>query len=469
MQKLFLFFLFSVSLFSDDCAYSCPSGTEPFVFYTQVINSSSDYPGVDTDPNCHWSMLDVHTKSCVASSYSDGEYTASYAIYSDDKVYTINNEPGNCTFSYTRVKTYEHVACITPCESPQVRDPQTGQCVDNPCIVPNSSPDAWGDSFSHCVCNPPSVPTYTLLGDLQSCEVPSCPTDFSEYPLVASNVSYDVCFSLMGGQGHMQYLDQGGCCYVDSNIPSDDPSECSDGFHMTIDGTCQPDLSDENSCPPGFFYSSITESCLEESPEHDTDPDFPDPDPSPENGSTLPDPDKADSCPDGQYFSYWENSCIEMFPDTQSDFDPAEDGRTFLENPDGTTAGDIAESLPGNYPDTNTTSDENTTDINGTIAPIYDPREIDAVLGAYGNVFVEIISGFTSEFSKDMFVISTVDIPVSGDCGCQNPDIDISLLGKSYYKQIDICSSLDSFFEVMRPLLWFFYIISLLFLYLRSN
>ncbi|MCB5268141.1 MAG: hypothetical protein LHW46_08555 [Candidatus Cloacimonetes bacterium] len=347
------------------------------------------------------------------------------------------------------------------------------------CPVPNSSPNAPGDLGSYCLCDPGFTPKYSLLGELQACEEKKCPPADGEKPLRATDIDYDTCFNLAGGFTDFSFseIDDQTCCYVSDTNTSPVPDDsCPPGTYKAIDGSCVPD--EKNDCPPNYFWSSTIETCLPET--NTTDPDSPT---NPENDGgggggaddksdteKLFDPDNEKQCTDDQYFSWYYNQCVNKYTG-QPDYDKTDINQTKQDNGlfipsipyDPRTGG-----LPS-APDTNTTNPDDTNDTNQTVVPTYDVGLVDQFLTSYSEKVSDITGGVVSDYMSKVLVINTVDIPVSPSCVCTDYTFSGTLFGRSYNQTFAICDTLRSILDFIRPALWFVFIISMLFAFLRGE
>jgi len=75
----------------------------------------------------------------------------------------------------------------------------------------------------------------------------------------------------------------------------------------------------------------------------------------------------------------------------------------------------------------------------------------------------------TQAFSEDLFTLFSISIPSVGTCGCTNPTIDLDLSFTSATTTPDLCGTLDSFFAIVRPLLWFVFLVGTLLFFFRRG
>lgn len=325
---------------------------------------------------------------------------------------------GNTYVKYTSV--YYYCTSVAPtCTGEEVYVPATSTSPAE-CSAPPLPPCPDGQSYDEasegCICET-GYPLYGGLNEgIVECVQPSCPAiDDNNYPLKLENVSYSTCADLFNpvlGYGFNFVSDPNSpltCCYSDTVKNIDDNSSCPVNHILNQDGLCTPipdSADDDTSCELGSYWSRVEQSCL-------------------------------------PFYSEDANAT-----DDQSGSD---DGL----NSDGSTRGSgETTSYTGGGDESNSTD---------RVLLEYNEDEVNDMMDKYSNTIEKSFIDFIVSNTKELVSLYTISIPSVPSCGCTNPSYDINLLGHGYSDTIDICSPMADLLDILKPILWFFFLIGLLF------
>jgi len=359
--------------------------------------------------------------SCAYFNTSDGDSTydnhpqmANGAWWSP-----ISCEPANNPdFTYYQ---YE----ITPCISDPVCPEGQANDLSSPtheCYVPESSecPEFQHDinpdiEILECVCDN-NLPKYFNDNGDMVCQVAECPINYNGKALRQQNQDYAACAASYP------------LSLYDREFITDVGISCCFATGKNLDDNSTPPAE----CPAGMVKNNNNE-CVEEIP-----------------------PSDPSECPAGQEWDNFTQSCIDT-PDASS-----EDDGSGGASSDGTDYNDTSSPYSGGA---NGAGDEGTQNV----ILEYSSQETTDILEGYGGKASSLFKDNLNSYLPELTSLYKISIPTIPSCGCNNIDYSLSLLNHAYSGRIDICSPLQSLFDFVRPLLWFFFLLGLLFTFLRGD
>ena len=404
-----------------------------FVFLLLAFTRSNALEIGTVSDNCTCSN-GAFSKVSVEDLGTSNPRTIVYAVYNTGTAYTPPSPQSSCGIPYSwdwtyydgganstypdktnviRAETYYECSV---CVAPQINDPLTGLCVDPAPTCPEGEHNTQTDSELDpiCVCDN-NLPKYLNDNGDMVCQVAQCPIDYNGKALRQQNQSYTDCHTMYPSSLYeTEYITDIGisCCFAtgkntDSNST---PPTCPDGTKLNDVGECVEDIPapDPSDCPIGQEWDNFSQSCI-----------------------TSPDPSSPD---DGQGGS----------------------------SSGGTDYNDTSNPYAGGANGAGGEGTEN-------VVLEYSSDETNDILESYGSKSTSVFNEYLNSLTPDLTSLYKISIPTMPDCGCSDIDYSMSLLGHSYTGKAEICSPLETLLGFLRPLLWFFFLIGMLFSYFRGG
>ena len=305
------------------------------------------------------------------------------------------------------------------CPDDQVFNPDTASCSappPPPCPEGQHNTETDTELPPICVCDN-NLPKYLNDNGDMVCQVAQCPIDYNGKTLRQQNQTYLECYSAFPTSLYeTEFVSDIGitCCFATGKN----------------DNNSTPAVP---SCPEGLKLNDVGE-CIE---------DIPDPEPG--------------ECGEGQEWDNFNQTCKDI-PNASSPSD-GDGGSTS----DGGT-------------DYNETSSPYTGGSNGAggegtenVVLEYNAGEVNDILEGYGSGATSVFNDTLNSLTPDLKSLYKISIPTMPNCGCSDIDYSMSLLGHSYTGVAEICNPLETLLSFLRPLLWFFFLIGMLFSFFRGG
>ena len=288
-------------------------------------------------------------------------------------------------------------------------------CTEPPPTCPDGQINVSDDvEVLECECDNGYPMIYDVNTSTYNCQTPTCPPNSPQQglPLKYEGVTMDTCTKLFNGVlgFSSEWISSGdlSCCYSDSAKIEDDP------------------------CPTNHILSGSGE-CVE-----------------------IP---ISEECPRGSYWSIIEKSCVEWFPEsnTTNDQSGSNDGK----NSDGTTRDSNNSDYYSGGGYENNLSDFVTMEFN--------EDEVNDMLSDYSDEVKSEFDDFISEYTSELLTLHEIRVPTIESCGCTDPSYDFSVMGSSYSGTMPICGNMETLMGYTKPVLWFVFLVTTLFMFFRGN
>lgn len=326
--------------------------------------------------------------------------------------------PSGC---YYKEYKKNYACSVEPiCDENQTLDTSVNPhvCKNNPppACPPGQHDDLSSSEVVHCVCDS-GYPTYDVMtSGIKECVQPTCPPTSPDksLPLKMENVDYATCaklFSPILGFDFEFLPDPNSsltCCWSDSaKSPDGNSSEGDCGLNRTLDN----------------------------------------------NGNCVDIPRIEHDCPAETYYSYSDDTCLPIYPN--SDGNQSQGGSNDGVNSNGSIREDGDDTY---YNGGGSESNESE-----KVLLEYNDDEATNMTDAFTNTLTKKFGDFLQKTGVDILKLYTISIPTMPSCGCENITYDFNLLNAQRSGTIDICSPMSQLFSILKPVLWFFFLIGMLF------